>query len=408
MKSNIKSVGVLSAICVVIAAVLAVTNFVTAPIIEKNKAAANDKALKMVMPDAKGFEKLSLDGAPSTVKELHKETSGLGYVAVLATTSSYSQGDMGIVVAISADGKISGITITGYYETKDFGKDTYPQTYIGADSALNGVDTFSGVTYSSTAFKNAITDAFTVLVSSGAISEGQKSIDQLVKELMPTIIPGALNGAGLPQVDEVTVDGFDMAFKAKNDCGYVLVAKTGDTEADVYVVNAFGDVKCYDIEGNEKEATKTVAIDSFAKANVEKYQGRVEKVFGEGAVITALDSVPSFGCIVGGFRVEFEGETYYAFNAKTFGFQEPMEMTVVVSSEGKIAKYKTNSELIQEEEYYTSHQLTDASSYISKFVGLDEGSYSDDMTVVSGATITAGAVASTIRSAFAAFKALAQ
>ena len=40
MKENVKSVVVLTAICLVVAALLAVTNFYTAPVIEANKAAA--------------------------------------------------------------------------------------------------------------------------------------------------------------------------------------------------------------------------------------------------------------------------------------------------------------------------------------------------------------------------------
>ena len=155
MKSNVKSVVVLTAICVVVATLLSVTNYFTAPVIENNKAATANESLYVVMADAAGFEEVELAAdAPATVTGLYKETSGLGYVVTLSTTSQYSSDNMGITVGIGSDGKIVGVTITGYYESKDFGPD-YPQTYVGADSALNGIDTFAGVTYSSTAFKEA-------------------------------------------------------------------------------------------------------------------------------------------------------------------------------------------------------------------------------------------------------------
>ena len=161
MKENVKSVLVLTAICLVVAALLAMTNFYTAPIIEQNKADTARASLTVVMPDAAGFEEIELpEGAPETVQHIYKETSGLGYVALLSTTSQYSSGDMGITVGIGADGKICGVSLTSYFESKDFGQDTYPQTYVGQDSALGGVDTVAGVTYSSTAFKEAIADAF--------------------------------------------------------------------------------------------------------------------------------------------------------------------------------------------------------------------------------------------------------
>ena len=407
MKSSVKSVVVLSAICVVIAVILAFTNKITLPVIEANKASAETEALAVVMPDNDGFEEVALTDTSTAVQKLYKEKSGKGYVAVLSTKSQYSQDNMGIIVAIGTDGTITGVTITGYYETKDFGKDTYPLTYIGADSALNGVDTYAGVTYSSTAFKNAILDAFNVLIASGAISEGQKSDEQLVKEMIPTVLPGCVNAGGTAQVTETEVTGFDMAYAADNGCGYVLVEKAADGTL-VYAVNAFGDVKCYDLEGNEQESTKTVSVTCTATENMEKNLSRAKNMFDTDVEITAIESVPAFGCITGAFLVNDGTDTYYVFNAKSFGFQDLMEMTIVVDAEGKIAKYKTNTDLIQEEQYYTSHQLKDKTAYISQFVGLTEETYSDDITVVTGATITAGAVANTLRSAFAAYRAIIQ
>ncbi len=160
MNTNAKSVVVLTSICVVVSALLSGANFFTAPVIEENKAEAVRESLYQVMPDAADFEEVELPAdAPETVAGIYRETGGLGYAVNLATTSQYSSDDMGITVAIGTDETITGIALTGYYESKDFGDD-YPQTYVGADSSLAGVDTVAGVTYSSTAFKEAIQDAF--------------------------------------------------------------------------------------------------------------------------------------------------------------------------------------------------------------------------------------------------------
>jgi electron transport complex protein RnfG len=162
MKLNVKSVVVLTVICIVVSVLLSVTNFYTAPVIEEAQAKAVQDSLREAMPDAADFEEIELgEDAPETVQHLYKETSGLGYVVALTNTSQYSSGDMGITVAISPDGVITGITLTSYYESKDFGS-AYPQTYVGADaSSLEGVDMYAGVTYSSTALKEALADAFT-------------------------------------------------------------------------------------------------------------------------------------------------------------------------------------------------------------------------------------------------------
>lgn len=159
-KEYIKCVAVLTVICLVVAVLLAVTNSFTAPVIAENKAKTIQASLQQVIPGG-SFEELALPAdAPETVTALYRETSGKGYVAVLAATSQYSNGDMGITAAIGTDGSISAVSITGYYESKDFGRDTYPQTFIGATAdTVMDVDVFSGATYSSNAFKEALADA---------------------------------------------------------------------------------------------------------------------------------------------------------------------------------------------------------------------------------------------------------
>ena len=86
MIKHIKSVGVLVAICSVMAVLLALTNQITAPIIEKNAAAAASGALLELMPEGKGFEQVSIEKLPATVTEAYKETSGMGYVIKLSVT----------------------------------------------------------------------------------------------------------------------------------------------------------------------------------------------------------------------------------------------------------------------------------------------------------------------------------
>lgn len=164
-KDNLKSIIVLSVICLVTAVTMAAVNFVTAPKIKENEDKKVQESLLSVMPDAEGFEEIPLsDSSPETVVGVYRETSGKGYAVALATESSYSSNPMAFTVAISSEGKIIDIKLTGYSETKDFGRDTYPLTYIGADSdSVMSVDLKSGVTYSSTAFRSAVADAFAVL-----------------------------------------------------------------------------------------------------------------------------------------------------------------------------------------------------------------------------------------------------
>ena len=58
MKQNIKSVIVLTSICLVVALLLAVTNHFTKDKIAENNAQSAYEACYDVMPDAKGFEEV--------------------------------------------------------------------------------------------------------------------------------------------------------------------------------------------------------------------------------------------------------------------------------------------------------------------------------------------------------------
>ncbi len=162
-KDYIKCVAVLTCICLVVAVLLAVTNSFTSPVIAANKEAAVQASLQEVIPGG-SFEEMDLpENAPGTVKAFYRETSGKGYVAVLSTVSQYSNGDMGITAAINGEGAVSAIAITSYFESKDFGRTTYPQNYYGVTKdTVGNVDAFAGATYSSTAFRNALADALSV------------------------------------------------------------------------------------------------------------------------------------------------------------------------------------------------------------------------------------------------------
>lgn len=165
MKKHLKPVIVLTAICLCGALLLAVVNLFTKPIIEENLARRQRQSLLAAMPGAADFTQVNLPAdAPDTVRALYRETGGGGYVMLLSARSQYTGSEpMGITVGIDGEGKITGVVLTSYTESKDFGKSTYPARYTGLGTAdAAAVETVSGVTYSSTAFRKAIADAFCV------------------------------------------------------------------------------------------------------------------------------------------------------------------------------------------------------------------------------------------------------
>ncbi len=163
MNKYVKSTVVLFSICLVVSILLALVNFITAPVIENSKKAAIRESLIVVLPDAEDFEEISLtENVPETVTSIYKDTAGAGYAVTLATKSQYSEDYMLITVGIDSALLIKNIQITAYSDSKAL-PEAYPSTYIGKDATLAGTDLVSGVTYSSRAFKEAILDAFTAL-----------------------------------------------------------------------------------------------------------------------------------------------------------------------------------------------------------------------------------------------------
>lgn len=175
----------------------------------------------------------------------------MGYALRLSTSAGYTKEPIELTLAIDAEGKISGIELTAYPETKDVGED-YPQTYIGQDSTLADVALVAGVTYSSSAFKNAVADGFAALVNNGLIGAGVKGDEQILTEMLADVFPGIVNPTGTPQYEEqeIVCSYITKSLKALNDSGFALIMKNGDATY-MAVCNAFGSVKIVDVDGNE-------------------------------------------------------------------------------------------------------------------------------------------------------------
>lgn len=158
MKNDyVKSFVVLVAICIVVALLMGVVNYFTAPTIEENERIKTEAALKEVMPEGVGFEKVPMTGFPSTVKLVYKEANG-GYVFKLVT-NGYGTG-LTIMCGIDKNGVITGCKCIESNETlgkeKTYGESFGGKNYAGAEA----VDTISGATLTSRAYRKAILDAF--------------------------------------------------------------------------------------------------------------------------------------------------------------------------------------------------------------------------------------------------------
>lgn len=221
MKKSVYSTLVLVCICAVMAILLALTNAVTAPIIEKNQNAAANEAMKQVMPDGEDFALMDVSGfeLPTTVTEVYKEKNG-GYVFKL-TTAGFGA-DFVVMCGVKADGTVSGAVCLASNETLGHEK-TFGGNFVGKDAAgVEAVDTVSGATKTTSAYKNAIRDALNAAIILGGGSVDLRDEAQILQDNLSAALPAAEGKFDKLFITEV-IEGIDAVYTAENAKGWVYV-----------------------------------------------------------------------------------------------------------------------------------------------------------------------------------------
>ena len=155
-------------ICLVVTALLALTNNVTADKIAENEAQSKENSMFAVLPDAAGFDELEAD-----VMYQGKDKDGniVGY-AISTSTQGYG-GQVKVMTGIDTDGNIVGVDV--FYnddETPGLGKNTSNDDFrsqvkglsakedivVSKDSTGGGAQTIDAVT-SATISSRAVTKA---------------------------------------------------------------------------------------------------------------------------------------------------------------------------------------------------------------------------------------------------------
>ena len=410
IKHLINTIAILLAFVVVFGAVMFGLNFITGPIIEENNKGAEFAPLLAVMPDADNFEEITstLAGVPESVIAVYKETSGRGFVVRTSASTQYSKEPMEITFGVTADGKICGIQLDVYTDSIDFrSKDAnYIDSYLEKDSALADIGTVSGATYSSTAFKDAVSAGFSALISNSLIVEGVKSDAQILQEMIPTLAPGML---GLEEF-EVPYEGgnIEKAWKAANDAGFAYVITLKETSWLV-LVNASGVGRVYDVTGADITDTAKAFVDEAkrASANQKSYtedlNTRVTKLFADASDIAPIE-LSTFNTVVSAVSFKSNGAEYYGFYSRSIGFHQ-MDVFFVIDANGAIAKMDAK-QFIFDEEYFAAFGGMNNGEYKAGFEGLTSETWTGDAAVIATATMTSNAMKQSTEDAFAAFNSI--
>ena len=408
----VKTSALLLAVILVFGVAMFGLNFITGPIIEANNKGAEFAPLLAVMPDAENFEQIydaansgasSLQNISDAVLAVYKETTGKGFVVRAKASTQYSKEPMELTVGVDAAGKICGIQRDVYTDSIDFaGKDgNYIPSFVGKDSALADIGTVSGATYSSTAFKEAVSAALNALISNDLIKEGVKSDDQILIELIPTLAPG------YTKLVAITASGnIVKAMQADNGAGLAYVMTAGD-KTYMALVNAMGACKVYDVEGNdvtEANAALVTEATAHAAANQEDFLTGLTTKLGrlmDGAAGFETLKLDTFNSVVAAAKFQWNGADYYGFYSRTVGFHQ-MDVYFVLDANGAIAKMDAQ-QFIFDEEYFMAFGGMDEVAYRNGFVGITNDTWTGEQAIIATATMTSNAVKQSTTDVFAAF-----
>ena len=392
-----KIIAPILAFVLVIAGLFFLNNF-TAPVIAENASASLMGPLAEVLPGASGLTEMELADLPESVVGIYQENTGLGYSLKLSTDKGYTGNPIELALGVSSDGKITGLQITDYQDTKDV-TDEFIASFNEKDSALAGVDLVSGATFSSSAIRNAVSEALEYMAANGMITAGVKSDSQIFTEMLPQVFPGMANASGILQL---TDDSTEQLMKASNGTGAAAIIE-GDGASYLQIVNINGDYKTFDAEGNE---VNLALCDDLAALTFENTAGsdksRIETLAGEGAVAEEIPLEGLFNSVTSAFVVTTPDATYYGFGTSPYAYaNEVMPVFFLIDENGAIAKM-TAPNFILHGEYFSSYTL-DKDSYKEGFIGQTADTFSDDIALISGATMSSDAVATAANDVFEAF-----
>ena len=385
MMKSVRSILTLLVICAVMAVLMAVTNTITAPIIEQNQAAAANDALKVVMPGGEGFEKMDVSGytLPATVSEVYSEASG-GYVFQL-TTTGYSSG-LVILCGVNADGTISGATCLSSSETLAYEK-TFGENFIGKNmEGVDVVDTVSGATRTTGAYRDAMKDALNAAVILGGGSVDLRTEEAILNDNLSAALPGAEGKFEKLFIVEV-IDGIDAVYTAENGKGAVCIVGEQFIAVD------------------ETGAVITDAAEDVA-ANVAAQMAKLNATVTTDIDLTQFEGLPS-ACLSakktdsGNYILEMRGAGYGINGGDDYhpASGEYIYIRVSMTADGKIIDCLTVS---QKETDNIGSVCADESFY-GQFVGKTEADYKE-IDAISGATLTTNGYTKAIERAFASVK----
>lgn len=174
-------------ICVVVTALLALTNAVTAPKIDALAVETQEASKKQVLSSAASFseeKQVEKDGTSYTYYDgLASDGSVMGYVFV--TSAKGYGGDISVMVGVLGDGTVAGVNILSINETAGLGMNAKNQSFLDQFLGKSGeigvaknnpsdteIQALTGATITSRAMATAVNTALSLYAEIGGGQNG--------------------------------------------------------------------------------------------------------------------------------------------------------------------------------------------------------------------------------------------
>ena len=325
-----------------------------------------------------------------------KKTGTGTFVIEIKTSGNYdSTTPIVMTVVIDANGVIVDAQTVSYGAGEVPGNGQledgkFNTSFIGKnETEAGGVDTVAGVTFTTTAYKNAILNAFNVVKILGGEDVDTRTEDEKFADAVKEALPAG-NGVFTKYFKVEVIEGIDSIYTATNGAGYVCVIGSDSTGTFIGVGAdgvAIGEVGAEHKALAEAAIAKVVATE-FTDLDISEYQNSADR------------EIKRVFRVINSAKKTATGN--YVFEIRSSGYGSvQMVLQISISADGKIIDMNTVSH--SETPTYGGGKLEDG-YYNDIFVGLDQtGSDSVDFdTLKNGATVTSNGVQKAILYCFSA------
>ena len=336
-----------------------------------------------------------------------KKTGSGTFVIEIKTSGNYdATTPIVVMVVIDANGVVVDAQTISYGagETPGNGQladGKFNTSFIGKnETEAGGVDTVAGVTFTTTAYKNAILNAFSVVKILGGEEVDTRTEEEKFADALDAALPAG-EGEFTKMFMVEVVEGFNAIYKANNGAGYVCVIGT-DSNGTFIGVDASG-VAVGEVSAEHKAlAEAAVAIVSatvLTDIDVSMYNQSgvatdIRRIF---RVINSVQKTATGNYVI---EIQCDGHGKKGDPSHEHASGERYTIKVSISADGVIIDSQTLSH--SETPTWGGPQLEDG-AYNSNFIGKNE-TEAGGVDTVAGTTNTTGGYKEAILRCFTAIE----